>query len=57
VNPYVKAIQRTAFDSIGLIAIDMGPITNMLINVKKSKFFFYNQCCQRYGLCLELIEI
>jgi hypothetical protein len=34
VNPYVKAIQCAAFDSIGLIAVDKGPFTNMLINVK-----------------------
>ena len=33
-NPYVKTTQRAAFDSIGLIAVDQGPITNMLINVK-----------------------
>jgi len=38
VNPYVKAIQRAAFDSIGLIAVDKGPIT-MLIKKKKSIFF------------------
>jgi hypothetical protein len=39
VNPYVKVIQRAAFDAIGLIAVDKGPVTNMLINAKK-RFYF-----------------
>jgi hypothetical protein len=57
VNPYLKAIQHAAFDSLGLIAAYKGPITNMSINVKKIYFFFTNQWCQRCGLCIELIEI
>jgi len=39
VNPYMKTIQRAAFDSIGLIAVGKGPITSLLINVKI--FFFF----------------
>jgi hypothetical protein len=40
VNPYEKAVRRAASDSVGLLAVDKGPITNMLINAKKSKFLF-----------------
>jgi hypothetical protein len=39
VNPYMKAVQRAASGSIGLLAVDKGPATNVLINAKKSKIF------------------
>ena len=41
VNPYVKTIQRAAFYSIGLIAVDKGPTTNMLMNMKKKNIYVF----------------